>query len=93
MTSAQEGGEADGARVKEAEAGEGVRACWRDCWGGDGNPAKLKLCRTRGGLLGREAEGGCEGMPDDEVEEAEEEREKECFLSSSLLWTKWQRIP
>lgn len=80
MTSAQ-GGEADGARVKEADAGEGVKTCW----GGDGNPAKLKLCRIRGGLAGREEEGCCEGIPEDEVEEHEEEREKECFLSSSLL--------
>lgn len=66
-------------------------AGWRGCWGAEGNPAKLKLCLTRGGLCKREEEGGCWGMLEEEKEE--EEREIECFFSSSLLWTKWQRIP
>lgn len=32
-------------------------------------------------------------MLEEENEFEEEEREKEGFISSSLLWTKWQRIP
>lgn len=37
--------------------------------------------------------GGCWETLEEEEEDDEEEREKECFFSSSPLWTKWQRIP
>lgn len=86
-----QGGDADGARVKEVEVG-GAGAGKAGCWGAEGNPAKLKLCLTRGGLCKREEGGGC-WVRLEEEEEEEEERENECFFSSSLLWTKWQRIP
>lgn len=63
-----------------------MKAGWRACWGAEGNPAKLKLCLTRGGRCEREEGGGCcWGMLE---EEDEDEREKEGFISSSLLWTK-----
>lgn len=78
--SAQEGGEAEGAREKETPAWRGcaARLCWRHCCGTEGNPAKLKLCLTRGGLCEREAELGCWGMlEDEEVLEEEEEEENE----------------
>lgn len=58
-----------------------MKAGWSVCWGAEGNPAKLKLCLTRGGLCEREEEGGCDGIPE---EEDEEEREA-CFFSSSPL--------
>lgn len=75
--SAQEGGEVDGARAKGAVAGGGWAAgagCSTGC-GAEGNPAKLKLCRTRGGRWKR-AEGGGGGawtLLEEEVEEDEEE--------------------
>lgn len=87
--SAQDGREAEGAGAKEVGVAEE--------WGatrGEGNPAKLKLCLTRGGRFGFEEHSGCGGMLEEEPEEEdEEEREMDCFLSSSLLWTKWHRIP
>lgn len=81
LTSAQEGGEANGS---------GGGAAFRAGWGGaEGNPAKLKLCLMRGRLcVGEDEGGGCAAL---EEEEKEEEREK--GFSSSPLWTKWQRTP
>lgn len=78
--SAQEGGEAEGAREKEAPAWRGwaARPGWRHCCGTEGNPAKLKLCLTRGGLCEREAQLGCwEMLEDEEEEEVLEEEEEE----------------
>lgn len=82
--SAQEEGEAEGAREKEAVAawrGGAPRPGWRHCCGAEGNPAKLKLCLTRGGRCEREAEFRCcEMLEDEEVDkvlEEEEENEEE----------------
>lgn len=79
--SAQEGGEAEGVREKEAAVAVGA---WRGGaprpgWcGAEGNPAKLKLCLTSGGRCEREAElGSCEMLEDEEVDEVLEEEEEE----------------
>lgn len=55
----------------------------------EGKPAKLKLCLRRGGRWDR-------ARPVEEEEEDDEEGEafgRVCAWSSSLLCTKWQRMP
>ena len=91
VMSLQEGGAAEGgARRKDPREGGGRvgRACCR--WGAEGKPAKLKLCLRRGGRPERK-EPGWERPQG--VEDVEDERGCGCSRSSSLLWTKWQRIP
>lgn len=89
MRSVQEGGEADEVGAKESGGGAAVRVERGSFCGAEGNPAKLKLCLMRGRRCGGEGEGGAAAL--EEEEENEEEREKD--ISSSPLWTKWQRTP
>lgn len=71
-TSAEAGGETEGARRKGC-SGDGSA----NRGGADGNPAKLTLWRSSGGRRDPRGGGGARAGP----------------RSSSLLCTKWQRMP
>lgn len=77
------GGETEGARRK---AWGKVGSMAGGGGGLEGKPAKLKLCLRRGGRWDRE-------RPVEEDDEGDEAFGRACAWSSSLLCTKWHRMP